>query len=116
LNVGRLGEDIASSYLTSKKYKIIERNYYCRWGELDFICKKNNEIFFFEVKTRVGDKKGKPSDAVTYNKIRNLKRTITHYLLKKKLVNCKLSLDVISIELDTSFKVISLKHFKNILW
>ena len=58
---------------------------------------------------------GKPYEAVNYHKLKDLKRTIQYYLLQKKLTNCKLSLDVISIVLDNNFEVTNLQHFQNII-
>ena len=58
---------------------------------------------------------GKPYEAVNYHKLKGLKRTIQYYLLQKKLNNCKLSLDVISIILDSNLNVKELKHFENII-
>jgi len=110
-----LGEKIASSYLVEKKYTILARNFYCRYGELDIIAKKENSIVFFEVKTRVGTKMGQPYEAINHKKIQGLKKAIQYYLLQKKLSNCKLSLDAISIVLDRNYCVKSLKHFKNII-
>lgn len=110
-----MGEKIASSYLISKKYVVKEKNYYCHWGELDIVAKKDNKVIFFEVKTRVGTRMGKPYEAINYHKLKDLKRTIQYYLLQKKLNNCKLSLDVISIVLDSNLKVNQLKHFENII-
>ncbi|MDP3764699.1 MAG: YraN family protein [bacterium] len=43
LKVGKAGEDIACKYLKNKGYKIIERNFRRKWGEIDIVClKKNN--------------------------------------------------------------------------
>ena len=36
-NLGRMGEEIACKYLISKNYTILNRNYYCREGELDIV-------------------------------------------------------------------------------
>lgn len=38
LIVGRAGEDIACKYLQNKGYKIIERNFRRKWGEIDIVC------------------------------------------------------------------------------
>jgi len=110
-----LGEKIAVSYLISKKYTLLTKNYHCRWGELDIVAKKDGKIIFFEVKTRVGTKMGKPYEAINFYKLKGLKRSINYYLLQKKVNNCKLSLDVISIILNSNLKVEELKHFQNLI-
>jgi putative endonuclease len=45
IEVGKIGEDIACKYLKSKGYKIIERNFRRKWGEIDIVCKKRSGIF-----------------------------------------------------------------------
>ena len=51
-SLGKLGEDIASKYLRGKRYKIIERNYRKKWGELDIIAIAPNKVLvLIEVKT-----------------------------------------------------------------
>ncbi|MDP3800469.1 MAG: YraN family protein [bacterium] len=42
LKVGKAGEDIACKYLENKGYKIMERNFIRKWGEIDIICLKGN--------------------------------------------------------------------------
>ena len=50
--IGKLGEDLACEYLINKGYKILERNYLRKWGELDIIVKDPiNTLVFVEVKT-----------------------------------------------------------------
>ncbi len=49
--IGQKGEDEACFYLEKKGYKVIERNYLKKWGEIDIVCKKNSKIHFVEVKT-----------------------------------------------------------------
>lgn len=48
--LGALGEDIACKYLENNGYRVIERNYLKKWGEIDIIAKKGNKIHFVEVK------------------------------------------------------------------
>lgn len=55
--IGSRGEDLASSFLIEKNYRIVSRNYLAKGGELDIIAwhkKENNEntLCFVEVKTR----------------------------------------------------------------
>ncbi len=48
---GRLGEERAATYLSAKGYKILERNFRTRWGEVDIVCETGREIVFVEVKS-----------------------------------------------------------------
>ncbi len=112
--IGKFGEDIAVNHLQDLGYIIIQRNFTTHWGEIDVIAKKNNTIYFVEVKTKVGDKKGKPYESVTYRKIQNLKRSINLYLLKNDYKKYKLSLSVVSVELDENKAVKELKFFDQV--
>lgn len=48
---GDLGEDIAERFLVKRGFKILERNYLRKWGEIDIIAKKGGKLCFVEVKT-----------------------------------------------------------------
>ena len=83
---GQFGEDIACEYLVDKKYKIIERNYRQKWGELDIITKAPDKtLVFVEVKTlspfdaAQGEQNIKPEDNLTNSKLEKLKRTASLY-------------------------------------
>ncbi len=112
--IGKIGEEKAWDYLQKKGYSLVEKNFRTRYGELDIIIKKKETLIFVEVKTRVGYYLGKPHEAVNLRKIRHLKRAIQYFLLKNGYKNNKLRLDVVSIVLDKFFKVLELKHFKNL--
>lgn len=113
--VGRLGEEIACNYLRKKNYVIVDRNFNCRWGEIDIVVKKEGKVSFIEVKTRANTSAGRPYEAYTFSKQQKLKRTINYYILQKKLQNYKLSLDVISILLSTGReKAHEIKHFQDV--
>jgi len=72
---GQLGEDIACEYLVDKKYKIIERNYRQKWGELDIIAKAPDKILVFvEVKTLVQNPNIRPEENLTNSKLKKLKK------------------------------------------
>lgn len=106
---GILYEDIASDYLKKKRFKILERNYRTRFGEIDIICSKGNLIVFVEVKG--GKKIPDPFLRVNEEKIRKLHYSINHYLHFSERQWDFIRLDVISItEPD---KMIT--HFKDIL-
>ena len=78
--IGKIGEDLACEYLKDKGYKIINRNYRQKWGEIDIIAKDPIGItVFIEVKTmrQLPDKVAelKPEDNMTTAKIKKVKRT-----------------------------------------
>ena len=49
---GKSGEEKACNYIKSKKYKILERNYRCLYGEIDIIAVRGKTLIFVEVKKR----------------------------------------------------------------
>ena len=50
--LGALGERLAAKYLEGKGYRILERNFRCRMGEIDLIALRGNDLVFTEVKLR----------------------------------------------------------------
>ena len=113
-SIGKLGENLACSYLIRNNYKIIERNFYCRQGEIDIIAKdlSSNELVFFEVKTRSNFRFGHPVDAVDNNKQEHLKRACQYYIFKNYLYKFFIRIDVIEVFVKTdNFRI---NHIKQI--
>ena len=52
---GRFGEQLTAEYLEEKGYEIVERNFKCRFGEIDIIAQNDRYLAFVEVKTRSAD-------------------------------------------------------------
>lgn len=96
-NLGQIGEDVAEIYLLKNNYKIIERHFNCRQGEIDIIAKDKNELVFIEVKTRTNQKYGSPIDAITYYKKKHILNSVKYYLYFKKLENVFVRIDVIEV-------------------
>lgn len=48
--IGILGENIAETFLVKRGFKILEKNYLKKWGEIDIVAKKGKTIRFVEVK------------------------------------------------------------------
>jgi len=77
--LGKLWEKIAAQYYQKNWYQILHTNYTAKWyGELDVVASKDNLIAFIEVKT-VNHTENLDC-YITRNKIKNLIRTIDHYL------------------------------------
>lgn len=111
---GSRGERIASDFLLDNGFRIINRNVRTRFGEIDIITLKDNVIHFVEVKTRIGDTKGKPYEAVTYYKMNHMRRSAEVYVLQNRLGMHKLSLDVVSIIMNPNQTVKELTFFENV--
>ena len=78
---GNTGESFASEYLQKKGYKIIARNFYSRYGEIDLIAQKNEDtICFVEVKTRREGSMTSGEEAVTLSKQRKIIKTALIWL------------------------------------
>jgi len=80
--IGKLGENIACRYLVENGYKVIERNFRQKWGELDIIAKAPDKtLVFAEVKTMIGDDGNglQPEDQLTKAKLKKLQRTASLY-------------------------------------
>lgn len=97
MTLGTWGEQIAESYLLSHGYKILERNYRCRIGELDLIAIDGEVIAFVEVKARQTLAYGLPCESITKTKQQHIRRTAKQYVLSHGLENRDLRLDVIEI-------------------
>lgn len=95
--LGNCGEAIAENYLLKNNYEIIEKNFFCRYGEIDIISKIDEYIVFIEVKTRSGMGYGNPAEAVNSVKKKHLYRTASYYLCKNGLQNEYVRFDVIEV-------------------
>lgn len=83
-NIGEIGEEYAVKFLIKKKYKILERNYRKRYGEIDIIAENKNYIVFVEVKTRHKDSMASAADAVNRQKQIRIIKTASLYLAENE--------------------------------
>ena len=67
-SLGQFGEEQAARYLRRRFYTILERNYRCRFGEIDLIAKRAGVLAFVEVKLRKDDLHGEAREFVTAQK------------------------------------------------
>ncbi len=95
--LGRRGEEVASRFLKKKGYRIIEKNYACKMGEMDIIAKEKDALVFIEVKTRTSREFGPPQLAVNTRKQRQLSKVALNYLNEKRLRDVKARFDVVAI-------------------
>ncbi|MDR3628779.1 MAG: YraN family protein [Desulfocapsaceae bacterium] len=94
---GRSGEEIAAAYLQREGYRILQRNYRQKCGEIDIIASDRGTLVFVEVKTRKDAAFGTPFEAVTRKKQRQIGRVAQEYLGRNNLFNTPARFDVVSI-------------------
>ncbi|MCC7240260.1 MAG: YraN family protein [Candidatus Brocadia sp.] len=99
--------------LKKNGYKILQRNYRRRNGEIDIICYDHGSIVFVEVKTRYSDIFGPPELSVTEAKRRQIVKVASQYIANKKLEGVDLRFDVVSIFYPPDKKHAMIKLFKN---
>jgi len=92
---GDLGEGLAESHYRSLGFRILARNYWKKWGEIDVIAQKVGTVHFVEVKTvshkTIGDLKSsisrgtwRPEENVHDAKLRRLARAIDTWIAENK--------------------------------
>ena len=98
LQFGKRGEELAVVHLRKKGYKIIERNFRTRIGEIDIIAKHKGRIVFVEVKTRRSGRYGDPKFAVTARKQRKISMVALEYLKKHHSMQTSARFDVVTVQ------------------
>ncbi len=112
--IGLLGEDLASAFLKARGYRILERNFRCKGGEVDIIARDpaDESLVFVEVKARRGLTFGVPQLAVTPFKQRQISKAALTWLSKNRLLDSNARFDVIAILLHTG-SAHSIDHIRN---
>jgi putative endonuclease len=109
---GNWAEEIVCRYLASKQYRIIERQWHCRLGEIDIIARDpGGDLVFVEVRAKTSSAFGRPEESIGWHKKRSLARSILLYVTK---YHCRedYRCDVCAVEKDGP--VIRLRHLKNV--
>ena len=120
ISKGRLGEAIAAKFLVKAGYKILEKNFHSRVGEIDIIAldpttvsgQVGETLVFVEVKTRWSKRFGEAVEAVTSRKLRSITKTANYYKLLHPELPDSLRIDVVSI--DISEKTPKIEIIKNV--
>ncbi len=112
IKLGSQGESLAEKYLKKKGYLMIERNFRCKYGEIDIIAMDGPTLVFVEVKTRRSLRYGLPCEAVNDAKIRHLKRMVSYYMTVCGMENRDARIDVIEILMEAECPY--LRHIENI--
>jgi len=94
---GRVGEALAEKFLKKNKYKIIEKNFRTRFGEIDIIAVDHGALVFVEVKARSGARFGSPMEAVGARKQSHLTLAANIYMEERGIFDKAVRFDVVGI-------------------
>jgi len=97
--LGALGEQVAVEHLRALGLRIVQRNWRCRYGELDVIADDHGTAVFVEVKTRTGDGFGGVEQAVTPRKLRRIRRLAGIWLAGQDTRWSGVRIDVVGVRL-----------------
>ena len=100
VSIGNTGEEIAVKTIKKKGYKVIERNYRTRLGEIDIIARDKEYICFIEVRMRKRTDFGTPADTIDKRKRDKIIKAAKMYALKNNLYDMPMRFDAVLIDGD----------------
>jgi len=111
--LGKDGEDLAEDFLRKKGYKIIQRNYRCKLGEIDIIAEHSKVIAFIEVRTKQTEGFGPPQYSITPFKKNQITKAALSYIKEKRLISQTCRFDVIAITFSSALHKPEIEHIEN---
>ncbi len=109
--IGSKGEDLATDFLITKGYEILERNWRFKRAEIDIIARHEEKLIFIEVKTRSYSYYGEPESFVDNKKKRLIADAASQYM-KKINYDWAIRFDIIGILIEKDKKPI-ISHFED---
>lgn len=123
--IGELGENVACMFIMKHGFKVLERNYTKKWGEIDIVAEKGNKLYFMEVKSvscvTLPDFSGndsnrkRPEENMHPWKLKRLSRVVGTYLISKRVGNTPWQFDLLLVFLDLKNRTARVKTIENII-
>jgi putative endonuclease len=116
--LGRLGEELAAEHLIRRGFRILERNYRTRWGELDIVAFDGHTLSFCEVKTRRLDPAGvvTPFESIRARKRSRVRKMAGSWMRERSqrawapVIRC----DAIGVTFDRAGHLIAIEHLEGV--
>jgi len=94
---GADAEEAAVRHLEGQGFRIRDRNFHSRQGELDVVAEKDDLLCFVEVRMRSDATWGDPSQTVSFAKQRRVVQAALRYLQVHHIADRMIRFDVVSI-------------------
>ena len=114
--LGDLGERLAVQHLLAKGYRIRERNFRVREGEIDIIAQYGDLLAFVEVRCRRGDAMGTAGESLTPAKQRRLLGLADAYGQARAGLPAQRRIDVIAVDFGQGGQLLSVDHIEGAIW
>ena len=92
---------MAEQRLVELGYKIITRNYFCRYGEIDLIAVESGELVFVEVRSRHSSEALNPLFTLDQRKIKRIIKSAKFYLSGKR-IDSPIRFDIVIVTLGAA--------------
>ena len=96
--VGDLAEGLAARFLEQQGLKVLTRNFRCRGGEIDLICRNGKTLVFVEVRRRRSASFGGAGASITRSKQRRIILAAQHYLPANAKTECDCRFDCVLLD------------------
>ncbi|MGI6632135.1 MAG: YraN family protein [Bacillota bacterium] len=83
--LGAAVEAAACGFLSSLGYEVMERNYSCRFGEIDIVALEAGVLVFVEVRYRGLNSRESAGESLGWRKLERLRRAVRHYLMHRRV-------------------------------
>lgn len=113
--LGALGERLAADHLARRGFRILERNYRTRWGELDIIAYDGRTLAFCEVKARrAGFRGGTPFEAINARKRAQVRKMVGSWLTERtdRPSAADIRCDAIGVTFDGAGRLLVIEHLE----
>ena len=95
---GQLAENLAARFLEQRRLAVLARNYRCRGGEIDLVCRDGATLVFVEVRLRSDPRFGGAAASVTVAKQGRIALAAQHYLAAHRLHDAPCRFDCVLID------------------
>jgi putative endonuclease len=112
---GRLGEQLAKTFLQRKGYRIMETNCRCGRDEIDIVARQKDYLVFIEVRTKSNTEYGSPEESLTFDKMKHMERAAMQYLQSHNMESDPWRVDLVAVDLDANSKALRIELVENAL-
>ena len=120
--IGKIGENLAKTFLMKQGFSILDRNYRIPQGEIDLVAKKDKILHFIEVKSikvrnchEIESLTIRPEDNMTFSKWSKFVLTVQSYLKHKNVPHeTRYQVDLACVYIDTEKREGRVRLLQNI--